>query len=678
MVPHVYFFLLSFTYGSESGLAIVIASSERQAFQCLKSQGRYSSAPALYSLVRVENVGAYYEGGAYGLMLESYTNAMVAFDALCAVMKDIVGPPGPQGPEGPQGPKGDKGDSVDAYTRDQVDTMMAAKQNLIADLAAIRSGANAGATAVQPSELSVYAKTADVASTYETKAAAALLEAELINSISRKQDTLVSGTNIKTVNGESILGSGNIVAGDPNAVKYTEQTLTDAQKTQARTNIDAIGYDVEGSGTPVELGLEKVQNKVTSFSSGSTDVQYPSAKAVYNALATKQDTLESGVNIKTINNQSLLGSGNIDIQGGGGETEVFWAEYGVTTAAEIDAGLANGKMVLLNGFNNNGRIYVCVGKIVASSSCNFYVFVSQYNDQTSFVRVRTDNNVWASGTWIFEQLGNKVSDIPANRTSTSKYPNTKAVYDALGKYGIISQTQTWTGSPSTGYTYTMSNLVWGLIPQANIDLYESAGAVFNETTGYFELNGLTDISYEEMRAIFERPLTNIYSISRYLSKHIRTNISVLGGASYANGGASMQIGNIFNSSTAEVAVINENHSTILGHGVLATSMGDSFRSARYLRAVLSPIRVENGYVSNDFKGCYSLETIYIGLKGNKTFSFEDSPNLSVASILYMLNNEAVTTPITITLHATAYARAIADADVQAALAAHTNVSLASA
>ena len=35
------------------------------------------------------------------------------------------------------------------------------------------------------------------------------------------------------------------------------------------------------------------------------------------ALTTKQDTLVSGTNIKTINNQSLLGSGNINIQGGG-------------------------------------------------------------------------------------------------------------------------------------------------------------------------------------------------------------------------------------------------------------------------------------------------------------------------------------------------------------------------
>ena len=70
-----------------------------------------------------------------------------------------------------------------------------------------------------------------------------------------------------------------------------------------------------------------------------------------------------------------------------------------------------------------------------------------------------------------------------------------------GKIGVISQTQTWSGSGSNPRTYVMSNLVTGLIPQANIDLFESAGAVFNESTGYFELNGLTDISYNEMSAI---------------------------------------------------------------------------------------------------------------------------------------------------------------------------------
>ena len=62
---------------------------------------------------------------------------------------------------------------------------------------------------------------------------------QLESAVDGKQATLVSGTNIKTINGESVLGSGNIVAGDPNAVKYTEQTLTDAQKAQARSNINA-------------------------------------------------------------------------------------------------------------------------------------------------------------------------------------------------------------------------------------------------------------------------------------------------------------------------------------------------------------------------------------------------------------------------------------------------------
>ena len=44
----------------------------------------------------------------------------------------------------------------------------------------------------------------------------------------------------------------------------------------------------------------------------------------------------------------------------------------------------------------------------------------------------------------------------------------------------------------------------------------------------------------------------------------------------------------------------------------------------------------------------------------------------------MINKEAATSPITITLHADAYARAMANADIVAALEAHPNVSLASA
>ena len=57
---------------------------------------------------------------------------------------------------------------------------------------------------------------------------------------------------------------------------------------------------------------ERTDRKVTSMSAQSTDTQYPSAKAVYDALSVKQDTLESGVNVKTVNGESILGPGDVE------------------------------------------------------------------------------------------------------------------------------------------------------------------------------------------------------------------------------------------------------------------------------------------------------------------------------------------------------------------------------
>ena len=65
-------------------------------------------------------------------------------------------------------------------------------------------------------------------------------------------------------------------------------------------------------------GKEDTINKVTSWSSTVNDTHYPTEKLVKDSLDSKQATLVSGTNIKTVNNESLLGSGNITIQGGGG------------------------------------------------------------------------------------------------------------------------------------------------------------------------------------------------------------------------------------------------------------------------------------------------------------------------------------------------------------------------
>lgn len=64
------------------------------------------------------------------------------------------------------------------------------------------------------------------------------------------------------------------------------------------------------SGTTVNSTANKI-----SIEQISTKVQ----DDMSTTLAGKQDTLVSGTNIKTINNESLLGSGNIEIQGGSGD-----------------------------------------------------------------------------------------------------------------------------------------------------------------------------------------------------------------------------------------------------------------------------------------------------------------------------------------------------------------------
>ena len=69
----------------------------------------------------------------------------------------------------------------------------------------------------------------------------------------------------------------------------------------------------ETSGaTEISTALASKADTATTYTKTETD------NAITAATSTKQDTLVSGTNIKTINSQSILGSGNIEIQGGGG------------------------------------------------------------------------------------------------------------------------------------------------------------------------------------------------------------------------------------------------------------------------------------------------------------------------------------------------------------------------
>lgn len=83
----------------------------------------------------------------------------------------------------------------------------------------------------------------------------------------------------------------------------------DTANTYTKTEVNSL-VDSKADTT----ALTQVNNALTAHTANTTVHVTEADKNTWN---NKQDTLISGTNIKTVNNQSLLGSGNIDIQGGG-------------------------------------------------------------------------------------------------------------------------------------------------------------------------------------------------------------------------------------------------------------------------------------------------------------------------------------------------------------------------
>lgn len=346
--------------------------------------------------------------------------------------------------------------------------------------------------------------------------------------------------------------------------------------------------------------------------------------------------------------------------------EVFWATYGTTTLAEITAAYNAGKICKVNRNNSTYELTVIGSTYAMFNSVNGnYVY-----------KLTCDTEGWSALNYSNELVSNKVSSWSSS-PNDNHFPTEKLVYDSLYKRGVISQTQTWTGGYPAGYDYTMSDLVWGDIPKSNIDLYEAAGATFNDTTGYFELNGLTDISYEEMMNVYlaSHHGTGTFSFDNFKCAYngILNARTILPVRIYAETRYVFAT-QAFNSDGAETESI-QFISIYRDVTLYLRDANNCFRYNRKLKRVIGPIGLYDA-VMGFATGCSSLEDITLKLKASVVF--QDSPRLSIASILYMINNEAATSAITITLHATSYARAIADTDVQTALQNHPLVTLASA
>ena len=250
-----------------------------------------------------------------------------------------------------------------------------------------------------------------------------ILQEQLIDST-----TAPSGTtpNLKTINNQSILGSGNISIGDDMLVctftfnsgsnvigtmDKTQQQISDAVNS-GKTVICKVGNDVLHliSLSPYTF------NKVNS--AASTTIYFDSENTWYYESITLQPTLigsGSYQNIKTINNQNITGPGNIDTQeilrysAFGGEIQ---SGTGITfidgehpdILMEIDTARNAGKIVMLDirfGYEPTAVLFMPACDV----SPVYYSFTGSilYNGKIYFISMTPlkDQN----GDYVYEYVG---------------------------------------------------------------------------------------------------------------------------------------------------------------------------------------------------------------------------------------------------------------------------------
>ena len=185
---------------------------------------------------------------------------------------------------------------------------------------------------------------------------------------------------------------------------------------------------------------------------------------------------------------------------------------------------------------------------------------------------------------------------------------------------------------------------------------------YNPETGYFELNGLTDITYEEAILIYSKWSNSNLIREQYLGAKIRTNIPQplrdVVNAENAFYGSSIEVVNLTYTSPGWVRCSLQN-------GI--------FRRCQHLKRIITPL--ENpGQGSIDFENCRSLEEVRIKNSQPKDLYLSACSKLSFDSVDYIIRN-GTSKGFTVHVHKDVYAKLTGDT-TNAAAAALTEEELA--
>ena len=126
---------------------------------------------------------------------------------------------------------------------------------------------------------------------------------ENINTIlTKKQESLVSGDNIKTINGESILGNGNITIESGN-IDANVQAVDISSTT---IDVDLEKYIIETTDDNITLDNNTYYKKTNVSSNISITLNMPEDNTVFTSFTFEFTTSESGTSVSLPDNIKWL------------------------------------------------------------------------------------------------------------------------------------------------------------------------------------------------------------------------------------------------------------------------------------------------------------------------------------------------------------------------------------
>lgn len=413
-----------------------------------------------------------------------------------------------------------------------------------------------------------------------------------------------------------------------NGTTYTEVTLENIQDIEIGDRIEDEIHGIYGK----VIAIEQLENSITIV--GICD----------NSYTTHTEDLQEG------NDYLLQFSYWTDLNE---QTGVEWDITKVITERYIDNLVENGNIsTIVNslhtsvGTTNGQAGTILQNKNTEHNNYNNHIVLSKKDNNLLYCELNTDNTIdikVASNNNETDILGQLVtSNDLENKANTSDLSNVLA--DSV----VNSE-----NFPDID-NITREDLKKDLF----IDMWNEACGTFgtyNINTGYFELNGLIDITYEQALNIYRITSGNYINdnaISLYNQQYIRTNIP-------SNQSPSVNLTKTFAYCwNLEVAKLNDYYSRNI---TIVNNLSATFLYCRKLRIVEGILKYNGLNVLNDscFWLCEKLEKVFIKGLGNN-ISFQHSPNLSYESIRYLVDNTSNISHITVTVHPDVYAKLTGD------------------